>query len=206
MEVVFYSKNVQASLFLKKNIKKLGYGCSCAYSLAEMIRLIREKTPKFVFVDSRQINLFGFDVRKHLIEMKATFDYYDLNLDFAENREIPYKVFRSLIENYVLYVEIQNYKSKEKVTKSLVLRKKKLQHHHIILLQQFFQRPNEDISSKTLLNLFWKNTNSNSDFSSSEDHISTLYSYISQVKRFIKTIKMESDILRSGKGMYRLMF
>ena len=204
MEIVFFSKNKLASLFLKKCIKKIGHNCTCAYTLSEMIRFIRQKNPEIVFADTRLINLYGFDVDAHLKVMSAQFVYYDFYKDYFSGKLIPKTdVFLSIIEKYTLFVEIQNYKIQNKSNQSFVLPQKKLQHHHIILLQHFFQNPNIKISSKNLLNLFWaKKSQNETSTIESENHLSTLYSYVSQVKKFLVENEIEIDIFRSGKGFY----
>lgn len=204
MEVVLYSKNIPASLFLTKCIKSKGHNCSCAYTLGEMIRLIRAKDPEIVFSDTREINLFGFDVDKHLVEMEATFAYYDLYADLKRPKELPRKdIYSSVLKKYLLFVEIQHYKPSKPSLKNQVLKENKLQHHHIVLLQYFFKNPNENISAKKLIKLLWKEE-SISKLEILEEHQSTLYSYISQIKKFIKKTELEVDIQRSGKGCYCL--
>lgn len=210
MEIVFFSKNRQASLFLEKSITKIGHNCTCAYSLSEMIRMIRNKTPELVLSDTRLINLFGFDVDAHLKTFGATFIYYDLYTDFKNQKPIPMaEIFSDIFENYNLFVEIQNYNPSQNYETKLLLTKYKLQNHHILLLQCFFQNPNTNISSQELMALFWTESNFpakvNQFDSGVIDHQSTLYSYVSQVKRFINDRNMESEILRSGKGFYSLV-
>ena len=100
MEIVLYSKNESGSLFFKKNIEKAGHGCSCVYTLAEMIRTIRGKNPDIVFTDTRDINLFGFDVEAHLEAMEATFAYYDLNEYYFTKKQVPkFRIFCQLLKN-----------------------------------------------------------------------------------------------------------
>jgi len=204
MEIVFFSKNKLASLFLKKSIKKIGHNCSCAYTLSEMIRYIRQKNPEIVFSDTRLINLYGFDVDAHLKVMKAQFAYYDLYKDYFSGKPMPESdVFLPIIEKYTLFLEIQNYKNQNKSEQTLILHRKKLQHHHVILLQHFFQNPNIKIPSNNLINLFWsKKFQNRIDTIESENHLNTLYSYVSQVKKFLMDSEMEIDISRSGKGFY----
>ena len=72
-----------------------------------------------------------------------------------------------------------------------------------ILLQHFFQNPNIKIPSNNLINLFWsKKFQNRIDTIESENHLNTLYSYVSQVKKFLMDSEMEIDISRSGKGFY----
>ena len=216
MEILLYSKNLPGSLFFKKIVEKSGHNCSCAYSLAEMIRFIRGKNPEIVFTDTRNINLFGFDVEAHLEVMEATFAYYDLNEYYLTKKQVPrVEPFLPIIEKYTLFVEIQGFKSENstnqekeiKIEKSAFLREKKLQNHHIILLQHFFQNLNINISSNELTNLLWskKKVNNQENLSEREEHQSTLYSYISQIKRFLLKHNMEVEISRTGKGFYSLV-
>ena len=204
MEIVFFSKNEQASLFLKKSIKKVGHNCSCANSLSSMIRLLREKAPDIVFSDTRDINLYGFDVDNHLEVMGAKFLYYDLYRDANTQKVLPKsEIFLSIVEKYYLFVEIQHYKNTKSSEKSLILRKNKLQNHHILLLQHFFQHPNEKIESKRLIEIFWNKTKGITlEIGECEEHQNTLYSYISQIKKFISNVSFDLDIFRSGKGFY----
>lgn len=221
MEIVLYSKNESGSLFFKKNIEKSGHGCSCVYTLAEMIRTIRGKNPDIVFTDTRDINLFGFDVEAHLEVMEATFAYYDLNEYYFTKKQVPkIQDFLPIIEKYTTFVEIQKYKLKntiitemEKKTKKFneielskktFLREKKLQNHHILLLQYFFQNLNINLSSNELMKLLWNKKKNKKQENSNEgqEHLNTFYSYISQIKQFLLKNDMEVEIFRTSKGFY----
>ena len=216
MEILLYSKNLPGSLFFQKIMEKSGHNCSCAYSLAEMIRFIRGKNPEIVFTDTRNINLFGFDVEAHLQVMEATFAYYDLNEYYFTKKQVPrVESFLPIIEKYTLFVEIQDFKSEidtnqkkeKKIEKAAFLREKKLQNHHILLLQHFFQNLNINISSNELLNLLWNKeaAKNQESLTEREEHQSTLYSYISQIKKFLLKNNMEIEISRTGKGFYSLI-
>ena len=221
MEILLYSKNESGSLFFKKNIKMAGHSCCCVSTLAEMIRMIRGKNPDIVFTDTRDINLFGFDVEAHLKAMEATFSYYDLNEYYFTKKQIPkIEAFLSIIEKYTTFVEIQKYKKKstivteiEKKTKKYTeielakknfLHEKKLQNHHSLIVQHFFQNLNINISSTELIKLLWNNMKVKNPkiLNESEEHLNTLYSYISQVKKFLFANNMEVEISRTGKGFY----
>ena len=101
MEVILFSKNVPGSLYFKMLMGEINQNCTCVFSLAELLRTIRQIDPQMVFTDTRQINLYGFNTRQHLKEYNARFEYYDLYSEYYSGLEIPYpEIFSSLVEKY----------------------------------------------------------------------------------------------------------
>ena len=205
MEVILFSKNVPGSLYFKMLMGEINQNCTCVFSLAELLRTIRQIDPQMVFTDTRQINLYGFNTRQHLKEYNARFEYYDLYSEYYSGLEIPYpEIFSSLVEKYELFVEIQEYNfSKEETNINIknCFKKYKFQQHHIKILQLFFNAPNVSHPSEKLLEVLWEHSSSSITQNSSE-HLSTLYSYISQINKILKNASMNCSISRSGKGFY----
>ena len=69
---------------------------------------------------------------------------------------------------------------------------------------RFFKNPDEKISSQKLMEKLWGK--SKSENPKKEEHQSTLYSYISQIKKIIENLDIGLNIQRSGKGFYTFSF
>lgn len=229
MEIVLYTKNQHVNLFFKKCVEKAGHNYSCAHTLAEVIRLIRGKSPEIVFSDTREICFNGFNLVNHLKYCEANFFYIDLDtFILGETDEIPDQPFydafyipegkspksltseiKEIIAKYQFFVKILRYNTSEnpneKVDKKpIFLKQQKVQYHHILVLHYFFQNPDKKISSEKLIEKLWGK--SESENPRKDKHQSTLYSYISQVKKIMENLDIGLSIQRIEKGFYTFSF
>lgn len=125
---------------------------------------------------------------------------------------------KEIIKKYEFFVKILQYNTAENPPENIsenqndkqgdkepiFLNQQKLQHHHILVLQYFFKNPDEKISSQKLMEKLWGK--SKSENTKKEEHQSTLYSYISQIKKIIENLDIGLNIQRSGKGFYTFSF
>lgn len=196
MKVLFYSKEYSTNFYFKDEITKLGYGCTIAESISGCIRSVQIEEPDLFLWDSKLIELYDFDIPKHVQVYGYDFDCYDINNtnDMSEFSK-KYSEIYETTKSYKLLQDIKNLPADLSNEQVKFLKNHELQKHHVHLLKYFFSHPNQHITSKRLLSLLW-----NDD---SKNHLATLYSYIHQIKKLAQKMCSTWTIKKTFKGCYQ---